>query len=184
MRIGEKVKLIKLIKNFQRRKISNDGFSLVELIIVIAILAIAVSIAGISISLAFSRDAEKCAKEIDAALENARMNSLSREGSYTLTIDNDSSELMLVSSVDGTSTSSLQSGINIQFSLSGGTDISAAKGITVEFDKSTGKVKSMMTTEGTSVVGSLLRIRCENSRGKRATVVLVRATGKHYIEYN
>lgn len=174
MKIGKRVKPI---NNLQKKITSNKGFSLVELIIVIAILAIAVGIAGISISLAFSRDAERCAKTIDAALENARMNALSREGDFTLTIDNKTNELNLA----GASTTKLQSGVTIKFSSSEG-GISADK-LAVRFDKTTGRV-SNVSANGTAVNASLFRIECESSRGKRATIILVRATGKHYIEYN
>lgn len=57
----------------QWTKQQNKGMTLIEVLVVVAILAITVGIAGVSISLATSRDAEKSAKIINDALESSRM---------------------------------------------------------------------------------------------------------------
>ena len=67
----------------------------------------------------------------------------------------------------------------------GGYDFSGNKVIEIEFDKSTGKV-SGLTADGVSINVknvNLIRMNAVNLSGKRATVVLVVATGKHYVEY-
>ena len=62
--------------------------------------------------------------------------------------------------------------------ISSPTDPGAAT-VTVQFDKSTGKVLSMSPESSDGI----LRIASENNNGKKATVVLVKGTGKHYVEY-
>lgn len=151
------------------------GMTLVEILVVVAILSIVVGAAGAGISLAYSRDAEKCAKTINAALENARMLSLSEKGTFTLEIDLTGNKLYINSSESATPV--LEEDLQKRVTISVPSDPSATS-VTVEFDKSTGKVLSM-----SSESGGILRVTSENDNGKKATVVLVKGTGKHYVEY-
>lgn len=154
---------------------NNKGISLVEILIVVAIMSIAVGGSGVGLSLAYSRDAEKCAKTIDAALENTRMLSMSRKGTFTMEIDLENNILYIRSSESSDPVEEEQLQRRVEISVPA--DASATS-VTVQFDKSTGKVLSM---SGES--DGVLRITSENSNGKRATVVLVKGTGKHYVEY-
>lgn len=154
---------------------NNKGISLVEILIVVAIMSIAVGGSGVGLSLAYSRDAEKCAKTIDAALENTRMLSMSQKGTFTMEIDLENNILYIRSSESSDPVEEEQLQRRVEISVPA--DASATS-VTVQFDKSTGKVLSM---SGES--DGVLRITSENSNGKRATVVLVKGTGKHYVEY-
>lgn len=157
-----------------KRKYGNQGVTLVELLVVVAILSIAVGAAGISISLAYSRDAEKCAKSINAALENTRMLSLSEKGKFTMTLDMENNQITIDNSETGNlHTESLQKNVKIYVPGQEGTT-----SVSVRFDKSTGKVAAMDGEEN-----GILRITSENNSGKKASVVLVKGTGKHYVEY-
>lgn len=157
-----------------KRKYGNRGVTLVELLVVVAILSIAVGAAGISISLAYSRDAEKCAKTINAALENTRMLSLSEKGKFTMTLDMENNQITIDNSETGNvHTENLQKNVKIYVPGHEGTT-----SVSVRFDKSTGKVVSMDGEEN-----GILRITSENNSGKKASVVLVKGTGKHYVEY-
>lgn len=157
-----------------KRKYGNRGVTLVELLVVVAILSIAVGAAGISISLAYSRDAEKCAKSINAALENTRMLSLSEKGKFTMTLDMENNQITIDNSETGNvHTESLQKNVKIYVPGQEGTT-----SVSVRFDKSTGKVAAMDGEEN-----GILRITSENNSGKKASVVLVKGTGKHYVEY-
>lgn len=71
----------------QWTKQQNKGMTLIEVLVVVAILAITVGIAGVSISLATSRDAEKSAKIINDALESSRMYAMSKTGTFEVIID-------------------------------------------------------------------------------------------------
>lgn len=157
-----------------KRKYGNQGVTLVELLVVVAILSIVVGAAGISISLAYSRDAEKCAKSINAALENTRMLSLSEKGKFTMTLDMENNQITIDNSETGNvHTESLQKNVKIYVPGQEGTT-----SVSVRFDKSTGKVAAMDGEEN-----GILRITSENNSGKKASVVLVKGTGKHYVEY-
>lgn len=163
----------RLGKQCHKRKKENRGYTLVELLVVIAIMAIAVGIAGVSIALASSRDAEKSAKIINSALETSRMYAMSRTGVYTLAVDMEKNELSIS---DGGEREELPGNVKISIP---GMDVDRAE---ITFDKSTGKVLSVLT-DGAVYTDLVLRITSENPRGKKATVVLVVNTGKHFIEY-
>lgn len=152
----------------------NTGFTLVELLVVIAILAVIISAAGLSISLAASRDAQKCAKIIDSALESARMLAMSKQGTFEMVLDIDNHTLDIA---DNSEHSDLQR--NVSISVQGHVD---ADTVSIIFDKSTGSVLQV-AVDGVLYGESVLRITSENRNGKRATVVLIVNTGKHYVEY-
>lgn len=183
MRTGEREKLTNKLWNPLK---NHKGVTLIEVLVVIAILAVAVGGAGISISLATSRNAEKCARDINDGLENSRMLSLSKEGNFTLTIDFAAHEMTLHNEAPGTEADNvkkLQERVNI--SLQSDTeDLDEAASIEVMFDKSSGKVKRILV-DGSEYSGDLIKIHTENDDGNRmANVVLVRNTGKHYVDFN
>jgi prepilin-type N-terminal cleavage/methylation domain-containing protein len=153
----------------------NTAMSLVEILVVVAIMSIVAGSAGLGISLAYSRDAEKCAQTINAALENARMLSLSEKGTFTLELDMTNNMLYIRSSESSTPVheENLQKRVQIYVP-----DDTSLTGLTVQFDKSTGKVVAM---DGEN--NGILTITAENNNGKKASVVLVKGTGKHYVDY-
>ena len=61
------------------RKSNNQGFSLVEMIIVIAIMAIMITTVGLSLSLVSGRKVKKCAEEIVSTIERTRVLSLGKD---------------------------------------------------------------------------------------------------------
>lgn len=158
------------------------GMTLVEVLIVVAILSIAVGMAGIGISLLYSRDAESCAKNMNTMLETCRMNSLSKQGTYYFLLDTENRICRIEPSV---TSKDLPSRVDITLESEGAYDLSGNKVIQIEFDKSTGKVKSLTADSIPVSIGdvSVIRLHTVSSGGKQATVVLVMATGKHYVEY-
>lgn len=73
MRTGRKNNMENIRKN-------NKGYSIQELIIVIAIMAILVGFATISVSIITGWDARECAEEIESHLNHVRTNALSKLG--------------------------------------------------------------------------------------------------------
>ena len=175
----------KLMSRFKEAFQDKKGVTLIELLAVVAILSVAVGGAAIGISLAGSRNAEQCAREINDGLENARMLSLSRTGYYEFTINCSARTMVLHNRPPGTDTDSsrnLKRRVNITL-VSDTEDLSSAVRMTVMFDKSTGKVKSM-TVDGSAYTGDVIRIHTANEDGTRqADVVLIKNTGKHYVEF-
>lgn len=160
----------------------NKGVTLVEVLIVIAILAIMTGAAGISISLLYSRNAEKCAKTVNTMLETARMNSLAKSGTYYFALDTEDHECRIEPGVES---KELPERVNITLESEGSYDLSVNTEIEIEFDKSTGKVKALRADSVPVDIKtvSVIRIHAVNTQGKMATVVLVTATGKHFVEY-
>ncbi len=79
-------------RRVNNRTKDNRGISLVELIVVIAIMAVVVGAASLGLGMMFSRDANYVAVRIDDALSETRTLSMSKEGTFTCVIHIDPSE--------------------------------------------------------------------------------------------
>ena len=173
---------MKLTRPFIKPEKLNSGMTLIEILVVVAILSIMVGVAGVSISLLSSRDAESCAKDINTTLEAARMRTLSQEGNHNFVMDTANGECEITPDGDG---EDVPSRVAVSFSSEGTYDLSAHTVIEIAFDKSTGRV-SRVTADSVPIDinnVNLIRIHAVSDNGKRATVMLVTATGKHYVEY-
>ncbi len=167
------------------RKSNNDsGYSLVELIVVIAIMAVMVGVVSIGISLIFSRDAEAVAKTIDDELSEARMLAMSRDGEFELVIHIDSSDPdnnSIIINKDGSMYKTTAMKKRATISVSGGglaSDVTDGD-VKIIFDKGNGSVKTI--NGGTS--SGVCQIEATGARltSKKSTVNLVAATGRHYV---
>ena len=129
-------------------KRNNRGFSLVELIVVVAILGACVGLITASISTVSSSQARKCAASLDAALSRCRVAAMSRAGTVSLTLSADGDGVVTVkqSEKNGetvTETASDQVGTSrcaVSYQVKDETDAKAldAAGITLSFDRDTG----------------------------------------------
>lgn len=169
------------------KKADNKGFSLAEVLIVVAIISILTGVFTISISLIYSRDTEKCVKLIDGALETARMGSLSREGGFSVFVDGNNNTLKVESTIDGVvEETELPKRVRLEMTAEGdGTPITGTE-LLVEFDKAKGAVKTFRLDGSTLAKTSSYTVAIaaqSNGNGKRASVILVRMTGKHYLDY-
>lgn len=89
MRTGRK-------NSMKKRERNNCGYSLSELIIVIAIIAILSSFATMAISVLIGMDAKECAEDISSHLKNVKTNALSKVGAeMRITRDSLTDEYML-----------------------------------------------------------------------------------------
>lgn len=154
----------------------NSGFSLVEILVTVAILSILTAGVGVGISLAGSRDAQKSALLVNDALENTRINGMSMSGDYTLTLDMEKMQYTIESSVKGIVKEEMLPQ-RVTAVIAG---YETAKKLTVSFDNAAGAVKRMQA-DGEEIA-DILELTFENPQGKKAVVVLVKATGKHYVE--
>lgn len=175
--------------NKARKGLSGDnrGFSLTELLVVIAILSLAVGFAGSSISLLYSRDAQRCAQSIDEALEQARSSGMTKKGYYQMQLDLNKHTVSILFGATKTegktaiTTVKLPKRVALTVTAEGVALDSAADIVTVEFDKATGKVKQIMA--GAAPVGAAtLVFQCE-SGSRQTAVTLVSATGRHLLTY-
>lgn len=160
------------------------GYSLVELIVVISIMAIMTGLLSVGISLMFSRDAESVAKTIDDELTEVRMLSMSRDGNYELVINIDASTPSNNSvdiKKDGSVFKNVKMKKNASITVSGGGLASTVTNGTVSivFDKGNGSVKTINTNPSSGVCEILATSTRLSS--KSSTVNLVTTTGRHYL---
>lgn len=166
------------------RKINDKGISMMELIVVISIMAIVVGIASLSISLMFSRDAQRAAVLIDDWLSDARMQSMSKNDEVSLTIKtnavstNNSMELKV-----GTNTKTLKIDKSVLISLKGSRTADPGEEIKLVFNKSNGSVESVNDVDVEPNNNELYEIEVISQKGpaKIVNVVLIANTGRHYI---
>ena len=174
------------------KKAFNDhrGVSLVEILVVVAIIAIAGGLVTFGISFASSRNAEKCAKIIDSQLSSFITMSMSKSGTWTMTIDNATNQIEVVYTSGDLETVIMQEKVAITYEA-GSIDFTGCTRITIVVDRASGKVKQLIREDGISTytfqddeLPAVITIKVINSSGsKKADIVLVTATGKHYISY-
>lgn len=176
---------------------NNKGFSLIELIVIIAIMGVLVGGASLGIGLVFSKDAMKCATRLNDSIYDARANSMYKAGKFELSIDNTGSantatisqtDLTPVTSdtiyLDGED-SSKKTTISARFvteAVPAGTAISLP--VSVTFDKAKGNVYSVVDADERTYGDGIIVFEIEPLRGNRnrkAKVQLVTTTGKHTI---
>ena len=180
-----------------RKRINNNGYSLVELIVVIAIMAVVVGIMSFSVSMMFTRDANYVAVRIDDELTETRTLAMSRDGVfiYSLQINSDPKEntikIYKVDSEDDTPADPpykevlLDKDVKIEVTNKTGateTTLTPAAGssLNIIFDKANGSVKSVDGDKGKGVY--IFTVTSNKNSSKIEEVTLVSTTGRHYTE--
>ena len=176
---------------------NNKGFSLIELIVIIAIMGVLVGGASLGIGLVFSKDAMKCATRLNDSIYDARANSMYKAGEFKLIIDNSgSANTATISQTDVTpiisdtvyldgEDSSKKTTISARFvteAVPEETDLKLPLNLT--FDKAKGNVYSVVDADEMTYGDGIIVFEIEPLRGNRnrtAKVQLVTTTGKHTI---
>ena len=174
---------------------NNKGFSLIELIVIIAIMGVLVGGASLGIGLVFSKDAMKCATRLNDSIYDARANSMYKTGKFELIIDNSgSANTATISQTDLTPAtsdtvyldgvdSSKKTTISARFvteAVPEETDLRLPLNLT--FDKAKGNVYSVVDADGMTYGDGIIVFDITPLRGNRtAKVQLVTTTGKHTI---
>lgn len=178
-------KQLKKQKSVNNRIDKNRGFSLIEILVVIAIVAIMAGAVGLGINFAFSKDCEKAAKSIDSQMNIVRSMSMNQSGDYVFKVESSDSakQIQVLDGAVVNDTVKLENRVDFTFLVDGIEHTSDY--IEIRFQKSNGKVKSISFSDETiesDALPAVVTIHCYNTSGKTSDVVLVTLTGKHYVE--
>jgi prepilin-type N-terminal cleavage/methylation domain-containing protein len=138
-----------------KRGTDNSGFSLIELLVIIAILSVLVGVSGYGLSMVSTKSVDKCAKQLASVLSQARTTSM---GKYknVITFTNESSSIKINEHIvmslkdDGITEDKTADRVNsiggknmtIEYSYDGGSNYSSIDSLKVRFDSGTGALKS------------------------------------------
>lgn len=141
-----------------RKYQTNDlGFSLVELIIVVAIMSLFLGMTGYGLSLSSGKPAEECARKLAACIQHGRTTTMGKyRNIITISKEAGSEQIVIKETVtisiafDGTEQTSERSstvgskGVKVEYSTDGGssfTELTAGSSITLRFDSGSGALK-------------------------------------------
>lgn len=190
MRTGKKVD----------NKTGNKGYSLVELIVVISIMAVMVGVLAFGIGMMFTRDSNYVAVRIDDELTEARTLAMSREGvfTYVLHADNDPSgdhkdgfvridQTITVTEEDDSETETTEEYRKVPLDKSvtisvTGASFDADGNMTIIFDKANGSVKSVNGSPPAAGALYTFTVTSARNASKKSEVTLAATTGRHYTE--
>lgn len=169
------------------KKTKNAGFSLVELVIVVAILAIMMSLMAISINYIQSTSKKQVANTIVAYIGKAQTYAMSKAGEYGVAIGNSGSgcEVKVVHRENDTSswvnvedTYSASARVNVVVETTEGTydmNDSASGVLIMTFDRSSGSFKNLYVNS-TATSAQVTAIKCGSK-----TINVVWRTGKYSV---
>lgn len=153
-------------------KNTNKGFTLVELIVVIAIVGVIAGVVGLSSSFAAASNAKQAASDVSTMISKCRTGALSRTGDVYLTIEKNGNETVCVYYEDGTkaATKTLPSRVSVTYKTDNGVGSSQLP-MKLAFDRSTGAQKAI---DGRYITEIVL-----TGGGRSYTITLVPSTGSH-----
>lgn len=175
---------------------NNKGYSLVELIIVIAIMAVVMSTLIFSISLVFSANAKTCANDIKSALAETKITSMGKNEAF-VEIYRDASNGCIYSrqfmkredgSWYGKKAEKIGNArVYVAYCVDGGSETELAEGdsIYLAYDRSSGSFRStgtMQKDDGTSVAIAYYSKIHVWGGNKNLQVSLIKLTGKVSVE--
>ena len=193
-------------------KRDNRGLSLIELIVVIAIMAIMIGVGILSISLLFGTQARGCAQKVSSMLNETKTGCLSRfdetmtiayrtkgqDGEKAYTADgyyainriytlNNNAASVAVGGAGSSEIRALGSGkVVIMVYLSDGSsfELGTDKYVTISFNRSTGAFDPVIVgdTFGETQTDDYIDKITFSSGARTYTLTMVQATGKHTVE--
>ncbi len=169
--------------------------SLVELVVVVAIMVVMTGVLSLGFNMLFAKDAEYVAVRMDDMFTEARTASMSKEGifTYAFHIDAGNPENSYVK-IDqtikdpddpmDTGTTTEYKNVPLNKSVTVTINGSAATDLSVEFDKAKGSVKTVKINGSAVTISQIYSIEVTSQRNtsKKNTVTLISATGRHYME--
>ncbi len=185
-------------KEFSANKLNNSGYTLIELMVVIAIITVLVGAMGTSLSILTSRDAYKASKKINDALTETRTLAMSREGTWWVEFhvpndaNSDDDRMIYIKNKykESDGTEKIENYKNYKDGIKLGNSINIknngafiSDGTKIEFDMSKGNVSYTDLDDDSSGVYSLEVISRHSSPSapKVSTIKIVELTGLHFV---
>lgn len=165
---------------------NDKGYTLVELVAVIAIMVVMTGALTLSLSIVFNEDAQRAVALIDDELTEARMLSMSKSGDFTLTVDTDGdskkNKIVIKRGSADYKTINIDKSVLISYKLNDGSYTTPGTDLVIGFDKSTGCVETV--NGATAPANGIYEIRAVAQKGSKpeAKLSLIVNTGRHYIE--
>ncbi len=150
-----------MTENSRRISKNNRGFSLVELIIVIAIIAALIGTVILSVSMVFSANAKACSNDLQRAVADCKVTTMGKAKAWLVVYRGDNgriySQMHIMEQKEGGAVGELEeiteeaqkiggNRVSVTYRINGGTDdielpTGADNGIRIEFDRSSGSFK-------------------------------------------
>ena len=170
------------------KKKSNAGFSLVELMVVVAIISVLIGAVAITYSIVGKANAKSYATTLKQALATVRSETMGRvQNTYELILTGDSDGTVYVQVGQNANREEVASSKIPMDIYSGGTHVTMGSGMVfrVKFSKADGRITSMQfdgAGVGAFVSPDELCFQCGDSGGKYYTVHVIKQTGKVYMD--
>ncbi|MEA4934986.1 MAG: type II secretion system protein [Lawsonibacter sp.] len=168
---------MKVGKGAATLKRKNKGFTLIELMVVVAIFGILTAAVGTSVSAIFSSQNRKCASSIDALLSQCRVLALSgaEDPVLRLTLEADGYYGTIYTGATQRSRQRLGSeGMSVTFTVNGVEYSLSEQNLRLAFDRESGALLNLDEVTGNSLSGS-----CTDIRVGGYTIEITPSTGYH-----
>lgn len=158
----------------------NKGFSLVEFIVVVAILAVLGLISAYGVRLLTSRPVDECAKKIQIALEGNRVTTMGKLSAYVEFYLDDDNNVVMKEYINSNPQKEVvigQNVVTVECVMADGSKLSLSKTtpVVVQFDRSSGSVKP-------DASGQLVKSFIVSRGDKKLTVNIDSLTGRVDVE--
>lgn len=177
------------LKRQQERQLNNKGFSLMELIVIVAIMAVMIGVASITYNVVKNANVTKAANSIDDLLSLCREKAMTNSAKeWKVVIDGKNAKVIKVDA-EGNETEiksqSLPSNVRVYVTEDGVTNYDATvdQPVSISFKLLSGEVASVYTPAVTiKGSGTNCGIVVDYKEKKQSKVILYYATGKHSVE--
>lgn len=140
----------------KKSKRNNKGFSMMELIVVVAIMSLLVGLIGYGVSMITAGDTKRASKTISGEISTMRTNTLAVMGQWQYEIANDGGSVKIRTYKDGVEQdyTNLGSKIRVKYRVSENAsevDLNSGQKLILTFVQSSGKVNDLQLTSGDDV---------------------------------
>ena len=177
----------------------NKGFSMIELIVVVAIIGIFTALASISFNYLKSGNVKAAAKTIDSTLSKLKLDTMSKEAKpYMCLYREGNYYYMFCTTADKAESPSTTNGEkigngNVKITINNSKTIAEGEVVYIAFKKGSGafteevkKSSGDITTvhDGISDSDATIMVERADGSGTKYTIHMIKDTGKHYITIN